>query len=92
MYLSFKLMMKTLTLVGVHSLQIHHMPHNVVLVTDAVATQHVPAAACNVQRLAAGVTLQEADHLWGGPVQEIQRGIRFYAAFSGTLSNVNCLC
>lgn len=64
----FKLRLKTLTLISVHSFQVHHMPHNVVLITDAVAAQHVPAVAGNVQGLATGITLQEADHLWGGPV------------------------
>ena len=64
----FKSRLKTLTLISVHSFQVHHMPHNVVLITDAVAAQHVPAVAGNVQGLATGITLQEADHLWGGPV------------------------
>ena len=50
-------------LVGVHCLQIHHMPDHMILVADAVAPQHVPALTCNGQSLSAVVPLQQGDHL-----------------------------
>ena len=51
------------TLVGVHGLQVSHVTDDVVLVGDAVATQHVSAGAGDVETLAAGVALHEGDHL-----------------------------
>merc|ERR1719370_1453284 len=50
-------------LVCVHCFQVHHMPDHVVFVADAVASQHVPALACNGQSFSTVVPLQQGDHL-----------------------------
>src|SRR3712207_5098722 len=50
-------------LVGVHRLQVHDVADHVVLVHDAVAAVHVPRHARDLQRLAAVVALDQADHL-----------------------------
>ena len=49
--------------VGIDRLQVHDVADDVVLVRDAVASQHVTALARNVQRLAARVALQQRNHL-----------------------------
>lgn len=48
-------------LVGVDYLQIHHVPDDVVLVHDPVATKHVPGGPGNVERLTARVPLDQAN-------------------------------
>mmetsp|Transcript_19535 Transcript_19535/g.28172 ORF Transcript_19535/g.28172 Transcript_19535/m.28172 type:complete len:354 (+) Transcript_19535:133-1194(+) len=50
-------------LVGVHRLQVHHVPDDVVLVRNAVPSQHVPGLPGHLQGLAAVVALDHADHL-----------------------------
>ena len=47
------------------------MSDDVVFIRDAVTTQHVSCHSSNVQSLATGVSLDQGDHLWGGPGQEV---------------------
>ena len=50
-------------LVGVHCLQVHHMPDHMIFVADAVAPEHVPTFTCDGQSLSTVVPLQQGDHL-----------------------------
>jgi hypothetical protein len=43
--------------IGVHRLQIYHVPHDIEVLRDPIPTQNVPAVSCDVQRLAGGVAL-----------------------------------
>lgn len=52
--------------VRVDGLEVHDVADDVVLVADAVASEHVPGLPRNVQRLPARVALDERDHLGGG--------------------------
>ena len=52
--------------VGVHGFQVDHVADDVVFVVDAVAAVHVARQAGDVQRLAAAVALDHADHLGQG--------------------------
>ena len=49
-------------LVGVHHLQIDKVPSDSILVTDAVATQHVARIAGDFQSLTAVIALEDARH------------------------------
>src|SRR6185369_16466423 len=49
--------------VGVHGFQVHHMADHVEFVADTVAAVHVARHARNIQRLAAGIALDQRDHL-----------------------------
>lgn len=51
------------TLVGIHRLEVADVSDDVILVDDAVAAEHVPRLACNLQGLSAVVTLDHGDHL-----------------------------
>ena len=55
-------------LVSVHRLQVHHVADDVILIDDAVAAVHVAGHPRDIQRLAAVVALQQADHLRRGVV------------------------
>ena len=55
-------------LVGVHGLEVDHVPHDAVLVMDAIATVHVARGAGNGKGLPTVVALDEADHLGSGLV------------------------
>lgn len=48
--------------VGVHSLQIHYVPDDVVLIRYTIASQHVPSHSRNVQGLSCVVPLDHRDH------------------------------
>ena len=50
-------------LVGVNHLKIDHVSHNGVLIGNTIATQHIPGHPGHVQRLAAGVALDQLDKL-----------------------------
>eukprot|EP00520_Triparma_pacifica_P011568 CAMPEP_0118664592 /NCGR_PEP_ID=MMETSP0785-20121206/18105_1 /TAXON_ID=91992 /ORGANISM="Bolidomonas pacifica, Strain CCMP 1866" /LENGTH=64 /DNA_ID=CAMNT_0006558529 /DNA_START=86 /DNA_END=280 /DNA_ORIENTATION=+ len=52
-------------LVRVHSLEVHDVPYDVVLVGYSVAPEHVAALAGDGEGLAAGVALNQAYHLGG---------------------------
>jgi len=54
------------TFVRIDGFQVADMAYDVVFITDAVAAQDVSHTPADVQGLAAGVTLQETDHLGGG--------------------------
>lgn len=56
-----------ITFVCVDCFQIHDMADDMVLVSNAITTQHVPSLSGNVQSLATAVSLQHGDHLWGCP-------------------------
>lgn len=47
------------TLISVHRLEVVHVPNDVVLITDAIAAEHVPSAPRDVQRFATAVTLDQ---------------------------------
>ena len=50
-------------LIGVDHFQVRHVAHNRVVIRDAVAAEHVPSTAGNIQRLTAGIPLDEADEV-----------------------------
>ena len=50
-------------LIGVHRLEVMHVPHHVVLDRDAVAAVQVARDTRDVERLAAIVVLDDRDHL-----------------------------
>ena len=52
--------------VSVHRLQVHDVADDMILIHDAIAAVHVAGDAGDVQRLAAVVALQQADHLRRG--------------------------
>lgn len=47
------------TLVGVDGLEVHHVTDHMELVADAVTAMHVAGGTGDLQRLTAGVTLDE---------------------------------
>src|SRR5688572_2246867 len=49
-------------LICVDGFQIHHMADDVKLVGNAVAAVHVACDACDVQRFAAGIALEQRNH------------------------------
>ena len=51
------------TLIGVDHFEVRHVTHDRVVIRDAVAPEHVPGAAGNIQRLAAGIALDQADEI-----------------------------
>ena len=51
------------TFVGIHHFKVRHVTHNRVVIRDAVAAEHVPSTAGNIQRLTAGIPLDEADEI-----------------------------
>src|SRR6056297_3337773 len=53
-------------LVGVHRLEVRHVPEDVVVLLDAVAAVHVARCPRDVERLAAVVALDERDEFGGG--------------------------
>src|SRR5437868_15384222 len=54
------------TFVGIHRLEVEHVPDDAILVGNAVAAMHVPRDARYVERLAAIVALHERDCLRRG--------------------------
>lgn len=52
------------TLVCVDGLQVHDVTDNVVLICDAISSQHVSGLSGNIQSLATAIPLQQGDHLW----------------------------
>lgn len=57
------------TLICVDGLQVHDMSDDVVLVCDAVSSQHVSGLSGDIQGLATAVPLQHGDHLWSRSVK-----------------------
>lgn len=60
------------TFVCVDGLQVHDVPNDMVLISDAVSAQHVAGLAGDVQSFATGVPLQHGDHLRRGPAGQQQ--------------------
>ena len=68
-------------LIRVHGLKVRRMAHDLEALADAVAAVHVASLAGDVQRLAAVVALDDADHLWRGlglvhQASHLQRGLK----------------
>jgi len=70
------------TFVGIHDLKIHHVTHDGIVVGDAVAPEHVPCAAGNIQCLAAGIAFDETDEI-GRYLARRQHFARLKAALQG---------
>ena len=51
------------TLIGIDHFQVRHMTHDRVVIRDAITPEHVPSAAGNIQRLAAGIAFDETDEI-----------------------------
>ena len=64
--------------VGVHHLEVDHVPHHAELVADAVAAHHVAGGAGDLERLAAAVALHDAGEL------DRRRALVLHAAESQT--------
>ena len=62
--------LRLLTFICVDSLQVHDVADDVVLVSDAVSSQHVSGLPGDVQGFTAAVPLQHGYHLWGGSVEK----------------------
>lgn len=52
------------TLVCVDGLQVHDVTDDVVLICDAVPSQHVSGLSCDVQSFSTAIPLQHGYHLW----------------------------
>ena len=52
--------------VSVYRLQVHTVTNDVVLIADTVAAERIAANACNVQRFAAVIALDEGNHFGRG--------------------------
>ena len=50
-------------LVGIHRLQVRHVPEDLIVLVSAVAAMHVACGPSKIQRLAAVVAIDKADHL-----------------------------
>jgi|GEM_PF-102766 len=53
-------------LVGVHDLQIDHVPRDPELIVNAIAPEHVARLARDIERLAAGIALHQGGDFHGG--------------------------
>ena len=54
---------RSLTFVRVDRFEVGNVPHNVVFVHNPVSTENVAHFARNIERFAARITLDDADHL-----------------------------
>lgn len=52
------------TLVCVDGFQVHDVTDDVVLICDAISSQHVSCLPGDIQRFATAIPLQHGDHLW----------------------------
>lgn len=52
------------TFICVDSLQVHDVTDNVVLICNAISSQHVSGLSGNIQSFAAAIPLQHGNHLW----------------------------
>ena len=50
-------------LIGVDHFQVHHVTHNRVVIRDSIAAKHVARAAGDIQCLAAGIALDQANEV-----------------------------
>ena len=49
--------------IGVDGFQIHHVPHDLIFIADAITAVHISGMARNIKRFSDIVTLDERDHL-----------------------------
>jgi hypothetical protein len=50
-------------LIGIDCLQIAHMSDNVILIDNTIAAEHISGISCDLESLAAVVTLNHRNHL-----------------------------
>lgn len=86
-----------LTFVRVDSLQVHDVADDMVLVCDAVSSQHVSGLPGHVQGFTTAVPLQHGDHLWSrsdhnqGAKQKNIFGLKSFLHLQVTLKRINQL-
>lgn len=63
----------SLTFISVDGFQVHDVANDVILVCDAVSSQHISGLSSDIQGFTAGVPLQHRYHLWSRSVSVVQR-------------------